>query len=113
MFFNYIHSKYISLHDKLRSLLEQYDLRETHFLSVVRSKDLELQLYDAKLEQQRQLTEQETTKVRADAGSQLCLSSVNRNTDLCIHVVGDVLEKSSQYPNKDRNRASQATWHLC
>ena len=52
------------LKDKFRSFLEQYELREKHFNSVVRSKDLELQLYEAKLQQQKQLTEQETLKVR-------------------------------------------------
>jgi hypothetical protein len=51
------------LKDKFRSFLEQYELREKHFKSVVRSKDLELQLYEAKLQQQKQLTEQEITKV--------------------------------------------------
>lgn len=50
--------------DKFRSFLEQYELREKHFKSVVRSKDLELQLYEAKLQQQKQLTEQEMIKVR-------------------------------------------------
>ncbi len=52
------------LKNKFRSFLEQYELREKHFNSVVRSKDLELQLYEAKLQQQKQLTDQETIKVR-------------------------------------------------
>lgn len=51
------------LKEKFKSFLEQYELREKHFNCVVKSKDLELQLYDAKLEQQKQLTEQETMKV--------------------------------------------------
>ncbi|CAG8780880.1 20625_t:CDS:2, partial [Racocetra persica] len=54
-----------ALKDKFRSFLEQYELREKHFNSVVRSKDLELQLYEAKLQQQKQLTEQETVKVNS------------------------------------------------
>nr|CAG8485339.1 12030_t:CDS:10 [Entrophospora candida]CAG8535807.1 5496_t:CDS:10 [Entrophospora candida] len=45
--------------------LEQYELREKHFNSVVRSKDLELQLYEAKLHQQKQLTDQEIVKVNS------------------------------------------------
>jgi len=52
------------LKNKFRSFLEQYELREKHFNSVVRSKDLELQLYEAKLQQQKQLNDQETIKVR-------------------------------------------------
>ncbi|KAG9293690.1 hypothetical protein G9A89_019027 [Geosiphon pyriformis] len=50
------------LKDKFRSFLEQYELREKHYNCVVRSKDLELQLYEAKLQQQRQLTDQEVVK---------------------------------------------------
>ncbi|RUS15291.1 myosin-like coiled-coil protein-domain-containing protein [Endogone sp. FLAS-F59071] len=53
------------LKEKFKSFLEQYELREKHFNCVVKSKDLELQLYDAKLEQQKQLTEQETMKAEA------------------------------------------------
>ncbi|CAG8569741.1 3639_t:CDS:10 [Funneliformis caledonium] len=53
------------LKDKFRSFLEQYELREKHFDSVVRSKNLELQLYEAKLQQQKQLTDQETIKVNS------------------------------------------------
>ncbi|CAJ0749449.1 15789_t:CDS:10, partial [Entrophospora sp. SA101] len=53
------------LKDKFRSFLEQYELREKHFNSVVRSKDLELQLYEAKLHQQKQLTDQEIVKVNS------------------------------------------------
>ncbi|PKC66673.1 hypothetical protein RhiirA1_364883 [Rhizophagus irregularis] len=54
-----------ALKDKFRSFLEQYELREKHFKSVVRSKDLELQLYEAKLQQQKQLTEQEMIKINS------------------------------------------------
>ncbi|KAG0023753.1 hypothetical protein BGZ80_008230 [Entomortierella chlamydospora] len=51
------------LRDKFQGFLEQYDIREKHFNSVVRSKDLELELAQAKLEQQRKLAQQETAKV--------------------------------------------------
>ncbi|CAG8457236.1 1032_t:CDS:10 [Ambispora leptoticha] len=53
------------LKDKFRSFLEQYELREKHFNCVVRSKDLELQLYEAKLQQQRQITEEEIAKANS------------------------------------------------
>ncbi|KAF8935483.1 hypothetical protein BGZ58_004976 [Dissophora ornata] len=51
------------LRDKFQGFLEQYDVREKHFNSVVKSKDLELQLAQAKLEQQRQIAQNETNKV--------------------------------------------------
>ncbi|KAG0311747.1 hypothetical protein BGZ99_009935 [Dissophora globulifera] len=51
------------LRDKFQGFLEQYDVRERHFNSVVKSKDLELELAQAKLAQQRQVAEQEANKV--------------------------------------------------
>ncbi|KAG0208745.1 hypothetical protein BGX28_000366 [Mortierella sp. GBA30] len=52
-----------SFRDKFEGFLEQYDVRERHFNSVVKSKDLELQLAQAKLEQQTQVAQQESAKV--------------------------------------------------
>ncbi|RKP10934.1 Taxilin family, partial [Thamnocephalis sphaerospora] len=52
----------IVMREKLRGFLEQYELREKHFNCVMRSKDLELQLFEARLAQQRQLAEQEGSK---------------------------------------------------
>ncbi|KAF9414268.1 hypothetical protein BGZ94_000447 [Podila epigama] len=51
------------LKKKLQGLNEQYVVREKHFNSVVKSKDLELRLAQAKLERQRQVAQQETAKV--------------------------------------------------
>ncbi|KAG0052587.1 hypothetical protein BGZ83_002412 [Gryganskiella cystojenkinii] len=50
------------LHEKFQGFLEQYEVREKHFNSVVRSKDLELELAQAKWEQQRQVAQQEIAK---------------------------------------------------
>lgn len=55
--------RFVRLHEKFQGFLEQYEVREKHFNSVVRSKDLELQLAQAKLEQQRQVAQQESAKV--------------------------------------------------
>ncbi|KAI9240659.1 MAG: myosin-like coiled-coil protein-domain-containing protein [Podila humilis] len=51
------------LKKKFQGFVEQYDVREKHFNSVVKSKDLELQLAQAKLAQQQQVAQQETAKV--------------------------------------------------
>ncbi|KAF9178789.1 hypothetical protein BGZ51_007467 [Haplosporangium sp. Z 767] len=51
------------LRDKFNGFLEQYDVREKHFNSVVKSKGLEVQLAQAKLEQQKQISQQESAKV--------------------------------------------------
>ncbi|KAI8052931.1 myosin-like coiled-coil protein-domain-containing protein [Syncephalis plumigaleata] len=50
------------LREKLRNFMRQYDLREIHFERVMRSKDIELQLYEAKIAQQRQVAEQESVR---------------------------------------------------
>ncbi|KAI8814594.1 myosin-like coiled-coil protein-domain-containing protein [Cladochytrium replicatum] len=50
------------LKEKFKELLEQYDIRERHFQSAMQNKDLELQLREAKLEQQRQISEQEALR---------------------------------------------------
>ncbi|KAF9087311.1 hypothetical protein BGX23_008210 [Mortierella sp. AD031] len=51
------------LQEQLCGFMEQYDLREQHFNSVVKSKDLEQQLVQAKLDRQKQIAQQETAKV--------------------------------------------------
>ncbi|KAF9114025.1 hypothetical protein BGX27_000293 [Mortierella sp. AM989] len=51
------------LQDKFEGLLEQYDVREKHYNSVVKSKDLELELAQAKLEKQQERARQESAKV--------------------------------------------------
>ncbi|KAF9986994.1 hypothetical protein BGZ75_001179 [Mortierella antarctica] len=51
------------LRDKFQGFLEQYDVREKHFNSVVKSKDLELQLAQAKSEQHKQIALQGAAKV--------------------------------------------------
>ena len=48
---------------KMRTFVNQYQVRERHFNALMRSKDLEVQLLEARLEQQQKLAEQETLKV--------------------------------------------------
>lgn len=53
------------LKEKFYGFLEQYELREKHFNSVVKTKDLELKLYNAKLAQQTSLTENGISEIQA------------------------------------------------
>lgn len=48
--------------EKFKSFVDQYELRELHFSSLLRSKDLELQYHIAKLEQHRRDKEMESNK---------------------------------------------------
>ncbi|KAF9537889.1 hypothetical protein EC957_007531 [Mortierella hygrophila] len=72
------------LREKLQGFMEQYDLREKHFNSVVKAKDLELQLAQAKLDRQNRASQegavkldllksqlQESTKTEAELRKQL------------------------------------------
>jgi hypothetical protein len=47
---------------KFKSFVDQYEMRELHFKSSLRSKDLEIQFHMAKLEQQRRAQEMESSK---------------------------------------------------
>ncbi|KAK9810175.1 hypothetical protein WJX72_006120 [[Myrmecia] bisecta] len=51
-----------ALKTRLKAFLEQYELREEHFQGQLKSKDLELQLADAKLRQQTELANQSERK---------------------------------------------------
>lgn len=49
---------------RFKSFIEQYELRELHFHSLMRTKESEVQYSLARLEQQRKLAENETTRSR-------------------------------------------------
>ncbi|CAG8660952.1 2877_t:CDS:2, partial [Acaulospora colombiana] len=104
------------LKDKFRSFLEQYELREKHFNSVIRSKDLELQLYEAKLQQQKQLTEQEVNKVTSLKGQVDVLSKAEAelHRHLNVHIdkfkqVEETLNKSNELFETFRKEMGQMT----
>lgn len=49
---------------RFKSLLDQYELRELHFHSLLRSKELEVQYHIAKFDRERKAAEAETTRSR-------------------------------------------------
>lgn len=49
---------------KFKSFIDQYELRELQFHSLLRTKELEIQFCNARFEQQRRAQEQEATKSR-------------------------------------------------
>ena len=49
---------------KFKSFIDQYELRELHFQSLMRTKECEVQYNVARYEQQRKLAENETTRSR-------------------------------------------------
>ncbi|KAI9818078.1 MAG: hypothetical protein M1827_000703 [Pycnora praestabilis] len=53
---------------KFRSFIDQYELRELHFHSLLRTKELEVQYNMARYEQQKKAAEQETARSRALSG---------------------------------------------
>ena len=50
---------------KFKSFVEQYEMRELHFYSLLRTKELEVQYNLARYEQQRKQAEAEATRAKA------------------------------------------------
>lgn len=53
-----------SFRQKFKSFIDQYDLRELQFQSLLRTKELEIQYYLARYEQQKKAQQQEADKSR-------------------------------------------------
>lgn len=49
---------------RFKSFIEQYELRELHFHSLMRTKELEVQYHMARYEREKKNAESETTKAR-------------------------------------------------
>src|SRR5258707_343507 len=60
--FNQIYLTQSRFRQKFKSFIDQYELRELHFQSSMRAKELEVQYHVTKLEQQRHAQEMESTK---------------------------------------------------
>lgn len=56
---------YFSVRSRLEDLLAQYELRERHFEAVMRSKQLELLLAKARVDEQKSLVESEREHAKA------------------------------------------------
>lgn len=54
-----------SFKQRFKSFIDQYELRELHFHSLMRTKELEVQYNIARYEKERKATEQEVTRSRA------------------------------------------------
>jgi len=54
------------LREKLKNFAEQYQIREKHFETQLKTKDLELQLLEAKVNQLTQIAAQEAVKAKSD-----------------------------------------------
>ncbi|KAI9324903.1 myosin-like coiled-coil protein-domain-containing protein [Zopfochytrium polystomum] len=52
------------LRDRLKSFIEQYDLRESHFQSMLKASESEIRVLEARLERQRQETREEKAAVK-------------------------------------------------
>ena len=57
--------KYTSFKLRFKSFIEQYELRELHFHSQMRTKEVEVQYHMGKFEEKRKLAEAEAARSRA------------------------------------------------
>ncbi|TPX67405.1 hypothetical protein SpCBS45565_g03821 [Spizellomyces sp. 'palustris'] len=104
------------LKDKFKSFLEQYELREKHYNSMVKSREIEIQLLEAKLEQQRRATEEESIKgtaLKAQVGS-FVKTETDLRKQLSIYVekfkqVEETLNKSNELFITFRKEMEQMT----
>jgi len=60
-----LHSDIVRFKQRFKSLIDQYELRELHFHSLLRSKELEVQYNMARFDRERKLAEAEVTRSRA------------------------------------------------
>jgi hypothetical protein len=56
---------FYSFKQRFKSLIDQYELRELHFHSLMRTKELEVQMNMARFEKERKTAEQELARSRA------------------------------------------------
>lgn len=104
------------LREKFESFLEQYNLREKHFNSVLKAKDLELQLSQAKLTQQTQINEQQSSKYESikEQFNSLSRSESDLKKQLATYVekfkqVEDTMMKSNELFNTFKQEMQQMT----
>jgi hypothetical protein len=58
-------TRFSRLRVKLKTISEQFDIRELHYKGLLRSKDSEIQSLTSKFEEQRRMAENETSRGRA------------------------------------------------
>ncbi|TPX42059.1 hypothetical protein SeLEV6574_g05780 [Synchytrium endobioticum] len=104
------------LKDKFATFIEQYEIRERHFQAVIKSRQLELQLAEVKLEQQKHLLQQEELKV--DSMKAQLASFIKTEAELRQQLntyvdkfkqVEDTLTKSNELFAKFRSEMQQMT----
>lgn len=89
-----------TLKSKFKYFLEEYDVREQHFATMIKSKDLELSLLQAKLDQQTLLTEQANVSY-SELQSHYTNTETELRKQLALYVdkfkqVEDTLNKSNE-----------------
>ncbi|KAI8920151.1 myosin-like coiled-coil protein-domain-containing protein [Powellomyces hirtus] len=104
------------LKDKFKDFLEQYELREKHYNQMVKSREIEIQLLEAKLEQQRRVNGDENIKIAAMKGqvSSFVKTETDLRKQLSIYVekfkqVEETLNKSNELFITFRKEMEQMT----
>lgn len=104
------------LREKFQSFLEQYELREQHFLCVLKSKDLELRLAEAKLSKQQHLSDQKDLQMEGTQSQITILARTESELrkQLGVYVdkfrqVEDTLNKSNELFTTFRKEMDEMT----
>ncbi|KAK9465206.1 myosin-like coiled-coil protein-domain-containing protein [Lipomyces arxii] len=104
------------LKDKLKTFFEQYDLRDTQFQSVLRMKDLEVQVYMARYDRQKKIADSHAvaTKLLVDQASTFQETEMELRSQLNVYVekfrqVEETLNNSNDLFLTFRNEMEQMT----
>jgi hypothetical protein len=87
-------SQFLSVRERLKEVLRQYEFRERHFECVIRSKELEVLLSRARAAEQKQLAEGQ--KTHAEKAEEEVMSPSLVSTDRLCSSSGLVAESSAQ-----------------
>jgi len=94
----------IVVRDRLRDLLRQYELRERHFETVIRSKELEVLLAKARAEEQKHLADMERQVSRATDTQNLQLQQSIESMHASQSRLMDKLIACCKEPNGERSQ---------
>jgi hypothetical protein len=88
-----------SFKQRFKSLIEQYELRELHFHSLLRSKELEVQYNMARYDRERKSAETEVTRSRALNAQVLTFSKTETELRNQLNIYVEKFKQVSNLPS--------------
>eukprot|EP01112_Ceratiomyxa_fruticulosa_P006757 TRINITY_DN1763_c0_g1_i4.p1 TRINITY_DN1763_c0_g1~~TRINITY_DN1763_c0_g1_i4.p1 ORF type:complete len:349 (+),score=85.39 TRINITY_DN1763_c0_g1_i4:243-1289(+) len=92
-----------TLREKLRAFVEQYEIREQHFGTQLKAKELEGQLLEAKLKQQLELTMQEALKAQSYKEQLIALNKTEQELRAQLSLYAEKFEQFQETLTKSND----------